>query len=435
MSSIEVLYLVLLLVCMLFSAFFSASETAYITLQKVRLEYLVNTGVKGAGRVAKMIKRPEKFLSIVLLGNTFVNIAAASLATALAVNRWPEYGILISTAGITVLLLIFSETTPKTIAANHAERLSLLAVRPLEIISWLFTPFVMVLCWIASAICSLIGAEPARVSLATADGIKGMISVGHKEGTVEETEARMLHKVFDFGDRPVREITIPRPEVVAIEKGSTVADLFSLYTESPLSRYPVFHENMDNVVGILAIKDVLMLQAKGEIDRTAHIDDLIRPAYFTPETKPIDELFNEMQEKNYRMAVVIDEFGGTAGIVSLSRLIEKIVGPVGDELAGAEKEYEQINSNTYQIDGGMRIEEINEEMELDLPESEDYETIAGFILSRIGHIPRQGEQLHYKNVKIVITRMRAMRIEEVVLTKERMTGTTGTDTKNSGVKG
>ncbi|MFC2069716.1 hemolysin family protein [Chloroflexota bacterium] len=429
MSSIEALYLVLLVVCLILSAFFSGSETAFISLQRVRLEYLVSTEVRGAKRVARLMESPDKFLSTVLLGNTFVNTAAAALGTALAISRWPEHGIIISTAAITVILLIFSETTPKTIAVHHAERLSLVAVRPLELISWLFTPFVAVLSWIASGIGKLIGGEPANGSLATADEIRNMISVGHKEGTVEETEAKMLHKVFDFGDRPVREITIPRPEVIAIEQGSTVADFLSLYAESPLSRYPVFQENMDNVVGILSIKDVLMAQAKGEIDRKTLIDELIRPAYFTPEIKLIDELFNEMREQNYRMAVVIDEFGGTAGIVSLSRLVEKIVGPVGDELTDAEREYEKIDSNTFQIDGGMRIEEMNEEMALELPESEDYETVAGFILSRIGHIPKQGEQIWYRNVKIVITKMRAMKIEEVLLTKE-----TARETKEAGRK-
>ena len=418
MSSIEALYLVLLVVCLFLSAFFSGSETAFISLQKVRLEYLVSTQAKGAGRVARMVEHPEKFLSTVLLGNTFVNTAAAALATALAITHWPEHGILISTVGITIVLLIFAETTPKTIAAHHAERLSLLAIRPLELISWLFTPFVAVLSWIASGVGKLLGGEPVSGSLATADEIRNMIMLGHKEGTVEESEAIMLHKVFDFGDRPVKEITIPRPEVVAIEQGSTVADFLSLYAESPLSRFPVFQENMDNVVGILSIKDALMGLARGEVERETLIDELTRPAYFTPETKLIDELFSEMRDNNFRMAVVIDEFGGTAGVVSLSRLVEKIVGPVGDELADAEREYEKISANTFQIDGGMRIEEMNEEMGLELPESEDYETIAGFILSRIGHIPRQGEQLRYRDVRIVVTKMRAMKIEEVLLTKE-----------------
>jgi putative hemolysin len=175
---------------------------------------------------------------------------------------------------------------------------------------------------------------------------------------------------------------------------------------------------MDNVVGILSVKDVLMAQAKRTITEEDVIDDLIRPAYFTPETKRISELFTEMQDKNRRMAVVVDEFGGTAGIVSLSRLVEEIVGPVGDELAAVEKEYEAINEYTFQIDGGMRIEEANEEMGLKLPEG-DYETVAGFVLHLLGRIPKTGEQLRYKGLKLVITKMRGLKIEEILLTKEK----------------
>jgi len=419
MSSTETLYLVLLVICLLLSAFFSGSETAFISLQRFKLAHLVETKVKGAKRVARMIERPEKFLSTILLGNNFVNTAAAVLATILAISVWgEEWGVLFATIGVTIILLIFCETTPKTIATRHAERLSLLLVRPIEAIAWLFTPFVAVLSWIASGFTKLVGGTSVPRSLVSDEEIRTMISVGHKEGTVEEAEAKLLHKVFDFGDRPVSEVMVPRPEVVAIEQGSKIADFLTLYAESPLSRFPVYKENMDNVVGILSVKDVLMALAKNTIDDQSAIDDLIRPAYFTPETKRINELFAEMQDKNYRMAVVVDEYGGTAGIVSLSRLLEEIVGPVGDELAAVEKEYEVISEHTFQIDGSMRVEEVNEEMGLELPEG-SYETIAGFVLHLLGHIPRQGEQLRYKGLKLVITKMRGMKIEEILLTKER----------------
>ena len=418
MSGLETLYLVLLIVCFLLSAFFSSSETAFVSLQRIRVEHMVNNKVKGAERVARMIQRPEKFLSTVLLGNNFVNIAATALATFLAIRIWGEqWGILIATIGVTILLLVFCETTPKTIATQHAEKLSLIFARPIEILSWLLTPFVIVLSWIASGFTKMVGGTPAPRSLVSDEEIRTMISVGHKEGTVEEAEAKMLHKVFDFGDRPASEAMVPRPEVVCIERGSKIADFLALYAESPLSRFPVFQENMDNVVGILSVKDVLMGLAKGTINNKSIIDELIRPAYFTPETKLINELFAEMQDRNYRMAVVVDEFGGTAGIVSLSRLVEEIVGPVGDELAAVEKEYEVINEHTFQIDGGMRIEETNEEMGLELPEG-DYETVAGFVLHLLGHIPTQGEQLRYKGLKLVITKMRGLKIEEILLTKE-----------------
>ena len=417
MPNIE-LYLVIFVLCLLLSAFFSGSETVFVSLQRVRVQHLIDSKVRGARRVARLIEHPEKFLSTVLLGNTLVNTAAAAIATMLAVYMWGEHGILVATIGLTVFLLIFCETTPKTIAAQHAEKLSLLFVRPLELISWLFTPFVIVLSWIASQFTRLVGGKPVPKSLVTDEEIRTMISVGHKEGTMEESEAKLLHKVFDFGDRPVREVMVPRPEVVSIEQGSKMTDFLALYAESPLSRFPVYQENMDNVVGILSVKDVLMAQAKGTINDESTIDDLARPAYFAPETKRTNELFTEMRDKNFRMCVVVDEFGGTAGIVSLSRLVEEIVGEVGDELAEVEKDFEVINEYTFQIDGSMRIEEVNEEMELELPEG-DYETVAGFVLYLLGHIPKPNEQLRYKGLKLVITEMHGLKIEKILLTKER----------------
>jgi putative hemolysin len=317
-----------------------------------------------------------------------------------------------------IILLIFAETMPKTFANRHAEKLSLLFVRPIEILSWIFSPVVVVLSWLASALTRLVGGTPVPRSIVSDEEIRTMITVGHKEGTVEEAEADMLHAVFDFGDSPVSEVLVPRPEVVGIEKGETLARFLETYSEYPISRFPVYEENMDNVVGIISIKDVLMALAKDSITKETSVDELIRPAYFTPETKRISELFSEMRDKNYRMAIVVDEYGGTAGIVSLSRLMEEIVGPVGDELAEAEKEFEPINEYTFQIDGGMRIEEANEELGLELPEG-DYETVAGFVLHLMGHIPKQGKQLKYKGLKIVITKMKGHKIEEILLTKEK----------------
>jgi len=412
------LYLVLLIICLIFSAFFSSSETAFVSLQRVRVQHLVENNVRGAKHIARMIARPEKLLSAVLFGNTLVNTAAAAISTALAISFWGERGLIYATLGLTAFLLIFAETTPKTIAAQHAERLATLFARPLELISWLFSPFVFVLSWIAISFIRLFGGTKVPLSIARPEEIRTMITLGEKEGTVEESEADMLHKVFDFGDRPVREVMVPRPEVVSIEQGARISDFLSLYAESPLSRFPVYQENMDNVVGTLAVKDVLMAEAKDNITNESTIDELVRPAYFSPETKRINDLFSEMRDKNFRMCVVVDEYGGTAGIVSLSRLVEEIVGEVGDELAEVEKDFEVINEYTFQIDGSMRIEEVNEEMELDLPEG-DYETVAGFVLHLLGHIPKQNEKLRYKGLKLVITEMRGRKIEKILLTKEK----------------
>ena len=417
--SVEALYIVFLFVCLVLSAFFSSSETAFISLERFRVQHMVETKVRGAKRVAKMLERPDRFLSTILLGNNLVNTAAAAIATILAINIWgQDAGVVIATFGTAIILLIFAETMPKTFANRHAEKVAVLFVRPIEIISWIFSPIVVVLSWLASGVTKLAGGTPVPKSLVSDEEIRTMITVGHKEGTVEKAEAEMLDAVFEFGDSPVSEVLVPRPEVVGVEKGKTLAEFLAIYSESPISRFPVYEENMDNVVGVLSIKDVLMALAKGAVTNDSPIDELIRPAYFTPETKRISELFTEMRDKNYRMAIVVDEYGGTAGIVSLSRLMEEIVGPVGDELAAAEKEYESIDEYTFQVDGGMRIEEVNEELGLELPEG-DYETVAGFVLHLLGRIPKQGKQLKYQGLKMVITKMKGHKIEEILLTKEK----------------
>ncbi|UCD08022.1 MAG: HlyC/CorC family transporter [Dehalococcoidales bacterium] len=418
----EPLYIILIILCLILSAFFTSSEIAFFSLQRVRLEQMVSTNVKGAVSLSDLIKRPDKLLSVILLGNNLVNTAAAALTTVLAVSLWREHGLIISTIGLSIIILVFSETTPKTIANFHAERLSLLFTRPIKMLSIVFLPFVFILSWIATAVTRAVGGTPVPRSLVSQEEIRTMISVGHKDGTMEETEAKMLHKVFEFGARPAREVMVPRTEVYWVEKGISLSKFMDIFAESPISRFPVYEENTDNVVGVLAVKDVLMAQAKETMEVDDSIDDLIRPIYFTPESKLIDELFNEMRDRNYRMAAVVDEYGGIAGIISLSLLVEEIVGAVGDEFAEAEKEYETIDENTFQIDGGMNIEEANAEMELDLPESEDYETVAGFILSHMGRIPRTGERLRYRGMNLTITEMRGMKIEKVLLSRPKLLG-------------
>jgi putative hemolysin len=392
-------------------------------MQRLRLQHLIHTGHPKAKIVAKIMEHPEKFLATVLLGINFFETAVAALGTIIAVSLWGEdLGAAIAIILITILTLILAEFIPKSVATRYGEKMALSYAKPIEFISLILYPFVYVLNHIGLRFTRWgeIGSQPKPTI--SQEEFHTMISVGHKEGTMEKEEAEMLHKVFEFGNRPVSEVMVSRTEVVWVEKGTKLADFLNLYAQSPLSRFPVYEDNRDNVIGILSVKDILMAQAKGTISDEGVIDDLIRPAYFTPETKRISELFAEMRDKNYRMAIVVDEFGGIAGIASLTRLLEEIVGPVGDELAAIEKEYETINEYTFSIDGGMRIEEANEEMGLELPEG-DYETVAGFIFHLLGHIPKQGEQLRYKGLRIVITEMRGRKIEKIVLTKERHAAT------------
>ena len=418
MDSTGILYLVLFFLCLIASAFFSSAETAFISLPRTRVKYLVESGIIGAGRVAKITEQPEKLLATVLLCNNLVNVAAAALGTAIAVSIWTDnenIGILVATIVVTILLLIFAEVTPKTVAIRHPERMALLYVYPLGVITKIAYPVAAGLTWIASMLAG--GKAKVPHSLVSEEEIRSMISVGREEGTVEEAEAELLHKVFVFGDRTVREVMSPRPEVVWIEKGTKLADFLGIYAEHPHTRFPVYQDSFDTVVGTLSIKDVLMAQASSSLDIKSVIDDLIRPVLFVPETKRIAQLFAEMQSQGYPMVVVIDEFGVTSGIVTMGQLVAEIVGEMGDELLKADKDFEVIDDRTIQIDGGMHVEEANEELGLGLPTG-DYDTVAGFLLSLLGHIPREGEQLRYGNLKLAVTQMRELRIEKILVTKD-----------------
>jgi putative hemolysin len=413
--------ILIFILSLILAAFFCSAETAFIGIQKLKLQHLIRIGKPGAKTVAKILEHPEKFLSTVLLGINFFETAVATVGTVIAISLWQQNenaATVIATIAITLLTLVFAELIPKSLAARFGEKLALAYARPIEIVGIIFYPFVFFLKHIGIRLTRMAGeANEDRPTMSEAE-FHTAIEIGEKEGVVEEDAAEMLHNVFEFGNRPVREVMIPRPNVVGIEHGTTLEGFLKLYAESPLNRYPVYEGNMDFVVGILAIKDVLMAQAKNIVNKDSLIDSLIRPAYFTPETKPISQLFVEMKDSNYRMAVVVDEFGGTAGIVSLTQLVEEVVGPVGDELAHGEKDYEVIDERTFQIDGGMKIEEANEEMQLGLPDG-DYETIAGFILNLLGRIPKQGENIKYHSLKLVITRMRGPKIEEILVTRER----------------
>jgi putative hemolysin len=420
MSTHETVYVIIIVILVLLSAYFAAAEIAFMSLQRYKLEALVQKNVKGAKLVAWLKAHPERLLSTVLLGNNLVNTAAASLSTALAVSLLgsESQGVLVSTLVVTAVLLVFGDAIPKTSAAIHSEKISLAVASSIRVVSWIFTPLVLILSWITTAFGKLFGGKPVGHSLIGEEEIRFMISAGERDGTVEEAQAVMLHKIFEFGDRPAREIMVPRTEVVWVEKGTKISDFFTLYLKHPLNRFPVFNERRDNVVGVLSVKDILMALAKnpGEINLT--IDNLVRPPYFAPESKHISEILGEMRAKNYHLCVIIDEYGGTAGIVTLTQLVEEIVGDVNDEYSVVDKDFEIINDTTFQINGTMRIEDVNSETGLVFPEG-DYETIAGMIYKILGHIPKTGEQLRYRDMKLVVTRMDGNKIEEILVTKDK----------------
>jgi putative hemolysin len=414
----HVVYYVIFVVCLLLAAFFCSAETAFIGVQKFRLQHLSRSGHRAAEVAARIIQKPEKFLATVLLGINLFETAVATIGTIIAVSLWGEnLGAALATIIITMLTLVLAEFIPKSLAARHAEKLALLYARPVEIIAIIFYPIVFILTHIGIRMTELTSDYSAPKPTMSEAEFRTAIDIGEEEGVVEEKAAEMLHNVFDFADRTAREVMIPRPEVIFIEEGSSIGGFLTIYAESPLSRFPVFQESRDNIIGILSTKDILMALAKNEVTKESIVDKYVRPAYFTPETKHTSELFREMHEQNIHLCIVVDEFGGTAGVVTIDRLTAEIMGPMGDESTPLEKDFEVIDAHTYEVDGSMRIGEANEEMQLNLPEG-DYETVAGFILSHMRRIPKTNELIRYKDLKIVIKEMQGVKIERILITRE-----------------
>jgi len=407
------------LICLALSAFFSSAEAAFVSLPKLRIRYLVESGIKGARQLAKAADKPEKLLATVLLGNNLVNVAAATLGTIIAVAAFGlPWGPIIATVGVTTLILVFGEVIPKSIAMRHAQRLSLVYINPLRVIQWCLYPFVLALSRIGLGFTKMVSESAEDKELVTEGEIRSAISVGEDEGVVEEDEAKMLHQVFEFTDCPVNKIMIPRTEISWVEQGTKLSDFLAIYAQTPYSRFPVYKDNTDNVVGILFAKDVLMQLTSDSANQEMLIDDLVRPAHFVPETKHLGELLTEMRDGGYHIVIVVDEFGGIAGMVTLRQLTEEIVGDIRHELSEEDRDFVVTGDNAFQLDGGFHVEEANEELGLGLPAG-DYETVAGFILSRLGRIPIPGEQLKYRNLKFVITEMRGVKIEKVMVTREK----------------
>jgi len=420
MVNMNDLFVVLFFICLGCSAFFCSAETAFIGIQKLRLQHLIQNGHPAARRVAKIVEQPEKFLATVLLGINFFETAVATLGTIIAVSliRNENWAVAIATIVITILTLVFAELIPKSLAVRYGERLALRYVRPLEIISTLLYPFVYILNHIGIGFTRVVGENEIPKPTISEEEFRTAISIGEAEGVVEGNEAEMLKKVFEFTDRPVSKIMVPRTEITWVEQGTKISEFLNLYVQGRYSRFPVYKDNTDNVVGILHAKDVLLKLTDESDSRDSIIDDLVRPAYFVPEGKRLGELLAEMRDGGHHAVIVVDEFGGIAGMVTLGQLTEEIVGDIQDELTGEERDFIVTGDSTFQLDGGFRIEEANEELELSLPGG-DYETVAGFILSQLGRIPNEGEQFKYQNLKFVITEMRGMKIAKVVVTREK----------------
>jgi putative hemolysin len=377
--------------------------------------HLVRSGRPGADRVSHIIQRPERFLATVLLGNNLVNTAAAALATVLALNLITNQGlsVLAATAGVTTFLLLFGETVPKNIAWRRSEKVAFAVSRPIRLVELTLSPVVTLLQLFSTMTNWALGISASTPQIGEEE-IRTMIAAGAQTGAVDAGEAALLEKVFRFGDRQIREIMTPRPEIVWIENGDNLERFLEVYSEHTHTRFPVYEESMENVLGVLSVKDILsgMEGLKGEASGPVTKD--LRPAFFVPETKSVSETFNEMREGGHSVVLTVDEFGGIAGLATLKQMMAVIVGQMGDEGSAPEETVTALGRDAFLMDAGLAISDINEELGLGIPEG-DYQTLAGFILDRIGRIPDVGDAMEFGDLRFTIRTMERVRIEEVEL--------------------
>tara|TARA_B100001750_G_scaffold233575_1_gene233955 strand:+ start:2041 stop:3315 length:1275 start_codon:yes stop_codon:yes gene_type:complete len=403
------------IISLIFSAFFSSSEAAFLSIQKTKLSHIPDS--KSDDKVPLstiLLQQRGRLLATVLLGNNLANVAFVALVTTQVITWLPDYpsqAAVISTVLSTALLLVFGEVLPKTFAVRHSEKLVVVFAKPIRFFELLFYPFVRILQLLADN--QILGNKTVeKETLVTEAEIRNLIDIGEAEGSVDPDEAELLESVFRFGDKHVREVMTPRADIIFVERGVSLETFLSLYEKDMHSRYPVYKGNTDNVVGLLSLKDMIKAFSAKTVSLDDSVTDVIRDGYFVPETKRIAELFEELRNSGHQMAIVIDEFGGVSGLVTMKQLLEEIVGPVGEEGIGPEDEYSDLGENTFQIDGNMGLEELEDELDIHFPDG-DYETIAGFVLYYLGHLPLQGEQFQYEGIKIEIISMDGMKIDKL----------------------
>ncbi len=392
-------------------------EIAIVGASRIRTRHLAEEGRKSAQALERIRAREDRFFgSIVLLQNLFV-VVASTMAGLLAVDIAGGWGLAFSTIVVAAGLALFGEVTPKVLAARAADRLALVFARPTELLTSVLRPIAVLLATAPNLLSRVLFGADAKVTPTVSEAeLRMLIDIAAEEAAVGEEEAELIERVFRFYDRRANEVMVPRTEVVWLEAGTPLAEFYRVFNETPHSRFPVYKDSIDNVGGTVNIKDVLRAVAQDRAGAETPVDAMMRPAYFAPETKLIGALFVEMQERRQQMAVIVDEYGGTAGIVTLELLLEEMVGRVVDELGRPEEEFQTIDERTVRVDGGMSVHEAREDLELAIPDG-GYETVAGYVLDVLGHIPKVGEIVEGDGFRITVAEMKGRKIEQVVVTR------------------
>ena len=411
--------LIVLVILIMLSAFFSSAETAFMTVNKIRIRNFEEKGRKNASKIRKLIDNPQKLLSAVLIGNNIVNLSASSLMT-IAVTRLltnlgmgdkVATGVSITTGILTLIILIFGEVTPKNLATRRAEKLCFLYVHPIYALTILFTPIAFIINSISNGLMFLLGMrKDDRESTMTESELRTIIYVSHEEGVIENEEKEMISNVVDFGDSMAKDVMIPRIDVSFVPSTASYKEVFNAFKQDMYSRMPVYEESKDNVIGILNLKDFFTYEGRPEDFR---ISDYLRKPFFTYEYQKTSELLVQMKTESFNFAIVLDEYGATSGIITLEDLLEEIVGEIRDEYdVDEEDEIIQLRDGEYMVDGGTKLEDINEAFGCHI-ESDDYDSIAGHIINVLEHIPAEGEQIRDGHIRFVVEAMDKNRIDKI----------------------
>ncbi len=388
MDSGDALQLGVILVLLFLSAFFSSAETALTTVNKIRIMSLAEQGNKRALKILKIREDSGKMLSAILIGNNIVNLSASSLSTIWATKVFGSAAVGAATGMLTLLVLIFGEISPKTLATVHAEKLAMSYANIIYLLMKILTPAIFVVNLLSRGVLKLLKVDPnAKENLMTEHELRTIVDVSHEDGVIESDERQMIYNVVDFGDSTAKDIMTPRVDMICVDIESSFEEILKIFREEQFTRIPVYEGNSDNIVGILNVKDLLLVPASTDFN----IRNILREPYFTYEYKKTSELMVEMRQDSINFTIVLDEYGAPVGIVTLEDLLEEIVGEIRDEYDKDEEEaIQKIQENEYLIPGSAKLDDINDILELNLS-SEDYDSVGGYIIEHLDHLPKEGE--------------------------------------------
>lgn len=402
--------LIILIILLIMSAFFSSSETALMALSRLRVRNMVNEKIKGAKTLDRLLNNPTRLLSTILVGNNLVNIGASAIATSLAISKFGSTGVGIATGLMTLMVLVFGEVTPKSLAANNAEKIALKVARPLDLLSKIFLPVTIILMGITRIFVRLFGGDPDEDKpFVTEEDLRTMVEVGHEEGVLQSEERTIIDNVFEFRGSQVKDVMTTRTDMVAVEEDISYQELIGTFKEEQYSRLPVYEGTSDNIIGVIYVKDLVFNEiAEEKFD----VKDYMREPFFTYEFQRISRLFEQLRHKRIALAIVLDEYGGTAGIATLEDLVEQIVGDLEDEYDTVDKQITVINAHEFITEGTVKIDDLNEQLHLNIDEKE-YDTIGGYVFGAFGRIPEVGESIVSENKKFTVQALDKHRIERI----------------------